>query len=174
LLKDVTAHGQTPSGKAQEDSGMTYEEVFNFAYRDWVIPLAKEMAAEIGEQAYLGLMRSASARAARKQGADLAAQASSNDFQTFVEGLKAAESVFGKTQTFEIIEESERAIQVRFSECLCATVFRTAGAAEIGYEMMCHPDAALAEGFNPRLRMTRSKTLMEGHDCCDHRWFIAE
>ena len=101
----------------------------------------------------------------------MAAQVSRNDFQTSAKGLKAAESVlFGRTQMFDIVQESERSIQVRFPECLCATVFREAGAPQIGFAMMCHPDAAFAEGFNPDLKLTRTKTILEGADFCDFRY----
>jgi hypothetical protein len=129
---------------------------------------------EIGEEVCLDLLTTASTRAGKKQGAALAARLPANDFQAFVENFKKQEGVFANTQTCEVVEESERSLQVRFTGCLCADVFRDSGAAEIGYSMMCHPDAHLVEGFNPNLRMTRTRTLMEGHDCCDHRWFMAD
>ena len=160
--------------KAQQNSGMTYVEVPDFAYRGWVIPLAQELEREIGEEVFLGLLKTASTRAGKKQGAALAAQLRANDFQAFAENFKKQEGVFANTQTFEVVQESERSLQVRFTGCFCADVFRESGAAEIGYAMMCHPDAAVVEGFNPNLRMTRTRTLMEGHDCCDHRWFVAD
>ncbi len=59
---------------------------------------------------------------------------------------------------------------MRVSECLTATVFREADAAHIGYAAVCHADFALPEGFNPKIRLVRTKTLMKGHDCCNHRY----
>jgi hypothetical protein len=36
--------------------------------------------------------------------------------------------------------------------------------------MVCSPDFAIAAGFNPKLRLTRTKTLMQGHDSCHFRY----
>jgi hypothetical protein len=43
-------------------------------------------------------------------------------------------------------------------------------AGDIGYAMVCWGDYAWAEGFNPKIKLVRDKTLMEGHDRCNHRY----
>ncbi|MFN2243355.1 MAG: L-2-amino-thiazoline-4-carboxylic acid hydrolase [Anaerolineae bacterium] len=43
-------------------------------------------------------------------------------------------------------------------------------AAEIGYAIQCHRDHADCQGFSPRIVLNRSKTLMQGDDCCNHRF----
>ncbi|TFH07921.1 MAG: hypothetical protein E4H14_07485 [Candidatus Thorarchaeota archaeon] len=37
-----------------------------------------------------------------------------------------------------------------------------------GYSLYCVDDEYMVMGFNPKMEFTRSKTLMEGHDCCNH------
>ncbi|MFW9789019.1 MAG: L-2-amino-thiazoline-4-carboxylic acid hydrolase, partial [Candidatus Thorarchaeota archaeon] len=32
----------------------------------------------------------------------------------------------------------------------------------------CNEDEHIVAGFNPSIKFSRTKTLMEGHDCCDH------
>ena len=39
-----------------------------------------------------------------------------------------------------------------------------------GYATVCFADFALPEGFNPKIKLVRDKTLMQGHDCCNHRY----
>jgi len=39
---------------------------------------------------------------------------------------------------------------------------------EWGCELYCCDDEHMVKGFNKRMKFFRSKTLMEGHDCCDH------
>jgi hypothetical protein len=58
------------------------------------------------------------------------------------------------------------------TRCLWAQTFREAGAADIGYATMCHPDFSSAPAFNPKIRMSRPKTLMQGNDHGNDRWVV--
>ena len=44
------------------------------------------------------------------------------------------------------------------------------GVPELGAILSCARDAALIEGFNPRLKLTRTETIMEGAASCDFRY----
>ena len=70
----------------------------------------------------------------------------------------------------EIVEDTETAFELKVSECLPAAVFRDADAAEIGYASVCWGDYAWAQGFNPKIKLVRDKTLMEGDKYCNHRY----
>jgi hypothetical protein len=74
------------------------------------------------------------------------------------------------TDPWEIVEDTENVLELRMKECLTAVVFRQENAADIGYATVCHADFALPQGFNHKIRLVRTKTLMEGHDCCNHRY----
>lgn len=65
-----------------------------------------------------------------------------------------------------------KAVELKVSECLWAKTFRGAEAGDLGNALVCDSDYAAAEGFNPKMRMIRSKTLMQGHDCCNHRYVL--
>jgi hypothetical protein len=71
-----------------------------------------------------------------------------------------------------MVEDTERAAEMKVTECLWAKTFRDAGAGDIGYALMCHGDFATAPAFNAKMKMTRTKTLMQGHDCCNPRWTL--
>jgi hypothetical protein len=57
-------------------------------------------------------------------------------------------------------------------KCLWAKVFRDGDAADIGYAMVCYPDYAVARGLNPKLKLIRTKTLMQGDDGCSLRYVM--
>jgi hypothetical protein len=76
--------------------------------------------------------------------------------------------------TFEVVERTDRVWEIKVTECLMAKTFREAGAADIGYAVQCSGDPALCRGFNPKIRQLRTKTLMQGDDCCNHRWVWEE
>ena len=70
------------------------------------------------------------------------------------------------------VESTPTAVEVRVTECLWVSTFRAADAADIGYACICHPDFASTTAFNPKMRMIRTKTLMQGHEYCNHRWIM--
>lgn len=166
--------GQSLQEKAAEDSGMSYEEVYIFAYRNGFIPVAKKMMEKMGRDAYLELLSASSSEAVADLAKATAEMLANNDLAAFAGSMKNPEPLFAHALTYEIVEDSETAFEVEIRECLWAKTFRDADAAEIGYAAICHPDYAFAEGFNPKLRMIRSKTLMQGDECCNHRWVMAE
>jgi len=70
----------------------------------------------------------------------------------------------------EVVEDTETVFQMKVKECIFSEVFRGMKAADIGYAFLCWGDYAHAKGFNPLIKMVRDKTLMQGHDCCNHRY----
>jgi hypothetical protein len=58
--------------------------------------------------------------------------------------------------------------------CIFAKVCRDLDVAALGYVMFCATDFPLASVFNPRLRLERTKTLMQGDDCCDFHYVWEE
>jgi hypothetical protein len=70
----------------------------------------------------------------------------------------------------EIVEDTEKAFELKITECIWADTFLKAKAGHIGYAWVCWGDYAWAEGFNPKIKMVRDKTLMQGHDRCNHRY----
>jgi predicted ArsR family transcriptional regulator len=69
-------------------------------------------------------------------------------------------------------QSSDVVHEIEVTECLWATVCRGASAAEEGHAAICHGDFAFSRAFNPQVTMTRDKTLMQGHACCNHRWTL--
>lgn len=79
-------------------------------------------------------------------------------------------SGYESTLTKEIVEDTEKAFELKVTECIWADTFLRAKAGDIGYAWVCWGDYSWAEGFNPKVKMIRDKTLMQGHDCCNHRY----
>ena len=67
-------------------------------------------------------------------------------------------------------EEIENGIQVQCTRCPYAALYRELGGEDWGFQLFCAADAELVEQFNPHIKFERTKTLMEGHDCCNHRY----
>ena len=52
------------------------------------------------------------------------------------------------------------------TECLFAKTFRENDAHKIGYAAICNTDFACIREFNPEIKLTRNKCLMNEDDCC--------
>lgn len=94
-----------------------------------------------------------------------------NTLQNFVKPFFADET-YKTILTIEVIDNHEDFVKWRITECLNAKIFRELNAADIGYATLCHGDEAWARAYNPKIKFVRTKTLMEGDDCCDHCYFM--
>ena len=70
----------------------------------------------------------------------------------------------------KVLELTDNVYEHRVTNCLWAKTFLAKNAGDIGYASICHGDISGATAFNPKLKLERTKTLMEGHDCCDHKY----
>jgi hypothetical protein len=68
------------------------------------------------------------------------------------------------------IESIPDGVQVYVTKCPMADAFRLIGKSNLGIQLFCNEDYHIVEGFNPCIQFTRTKTLMEGDDCCNHRY----
>ena len=159
----------TVKHKFLEDSHMTFQEVFDFAYSG-LIPVLLWLATEFGKDRFLEALQKISFECALVAGQGTARQLPSNDFAAFIASAKDPDRFSQHILTLEIVEDAPQAFEVKVTECLWAKIFRDLGAAEIGYALICHRDYGDCQGFNPQIAMTRSKTLMQGDAYCNHRF----
>jgi L-2-amino-thiazoline-4-carboxylic acid hydrolase len=148
--------------KFLEDSGMSFEEVFRFAYRGR-IGLMQLIAKEIGKDNLIEILKRA--------GEAPIGTPPSNDFAAFRAQLRQKPDRFWEhVITSAIVEDTDRAIEIKVTECLWAKTYHEANAADFGYFQNCYSDLISAKAFSPKLRLIRTKTLMQGDDYCNHRW----
>ena len=67
---------------------------------------------------------------------------------------------------FTITEDTADKLTFKFTKCLWAKTFLEINEPGIGYAMCCYPDYAMAKIFNPKLKLIRNKTIMQGNDYC--------
>jgi hypothetical protein len=155
-----------PAHKFAAESEMSFEEVFRFAYTNAFIPTMKVLADRVGLEAIQAAACDSAAAEMRRSAAALP----SRELSDWAASLKQPSRLWRHVLSYDIVEDSARAFEVRVTECLWARTFRDAGAAELGYAWVCHPDFAMAPAFNPVLRLRRDTTLMQGGTHCNHRW----
>jgi hypothetical protein len=151
------------------DAKMTFKQVYDFAFNDY-IQVLKVLENDIGREKFLPMLQNAASTTAAEQLKRNAPPPPKNTLAAFTSFDD--QYFWSHVLARSIVENTEKAYEMRVTECLWSETFRAAGAADIGYATICHPDYAMASAFNPKIRMVRTKTLMQGQDCCNHRWVL--
>jgi hypothetical protein len=155
------------------DSHMSFKDVYGFAYTNGSIPLLKTLAEEQGRHRFVETLKAASAKTAAEQARKQAPPAPGNTLSAMLGDFLEGDSRFwSHVLSHTFTEKTESVVEARVTRCLWAQTFREAGAADIGYATICHPDFFSCTAFNPKIHMTRTKTLMQGDDHCNHRWVV--
>jgi predicted nucleic-acid-binding Zn-ribbon protein len=85
---------------------------------------------------------------------------------------KIVKEVWAKDDALEIkiIKETEKELFFDVSCCGYVEIYKKLGVKKLGCILSCIRDFYFLEGFNPKITLKRTKTLMEGGDCCDFRY----
>jgi hypothetical protein len=163
--------------QAQESSGhkfdkpysrqLSFRQVSDIRYRNF-ISLAKDLEKEMGKEALIEFLEKRTRTQLLAQGKSYAKRSPDTSFRTFSNIFK--NPWMEATLVMEIIEDTDTVFEVKVTECLVADTFLRAKAGEIGNAAVCIGDYTFAEGFNPKIKMIRDKTLTSGYAYCNHRY----
>ncbi len=92
-----------------------------------------------------------------------------NDFKNFFKKQMSTE-LMKNALTYEIVEDSDEKLEFKITECLWAKILNDLNEAEQGYRIYCKPDFMMARTFHPKVKLTRTKTLMQGKEYCNHTY----
>ncbi len=149
------------------DQKLTYKRWMQQRHNKY-IAILKHLERDIGKERLLEMLKKASYEENVKLGKRLSGRIPS--LQVFANPFRDENSNLSKTIVREIVEDTEQAFEMRVTACVTEVVFREADALDLGYACVCHADFGLPLGINPKLKLIRTKTLMQGHDCCNHRY----
>ena len=78
----------------------------------------------------------------------------------------------GDAMTVRFLEGTERRLSFDVTRCAYADLYERLGMRELGFCLSCSRDEPFARGFNPRLRLVRTRTIMQGASSCDFRFSL--
>jgi hypothetical protein len=133
-----------------------------------LIPLINALGDAFGRDEVLAVVRDTIVKIAREQGAALGQQMGGNSLKNFLDSL----AYWTRDQALEIdvIEASDEILSFNVTRCRYAELYESLGIREIGTSFSCTRDYALIEGFNPKISLARTQTIMEGAPHCDFRY----
>jgi hypothetical protein len=133
-----------------------------------------EMAAELGEAAAKRILANAVIRLAKQAAADMAKEAPggapSLDAFRAIQPRWTAEDAL----RIDVVRSTDSEFHFNVTRCRSAEMYRAMGLAELGAVLSCNRDGAFCEGYDPRLTLQRTQTLMGGAAHCDFRYRWSE
>jgi L-2-amino-thiazoline-4-carboxylic acid hydrolase len=91
--------------------------------------------------------------------------------QRNLDAVRALYKSFPEDVTSTWIEDRSDRLKARVTRCRWAEEFKKAGVpGEIGFALVCSYDYGYCAGLNPEMKFSRTKTMMQGDDHCDHTY----
>ena len=149
--------------KFQDTFEISYEQYFHNQY-SYVVKLIRELQDKLGEEKTHEIVYPLFERMFVDWAKKSVEDSPINSLGDYIEYDQRA---FTKTHTIEIKEATSTKYLAHVTECVFAKVFRGMGASKIGHDFICATDYACTSAYNPKLKLTRTKTLMQGAPYCD-------
>ena len=131
-------------------------------------PMIRAFEQEIGKERAHAIARRVIIKIAQDQGKALSQRLGGNDLSTFSKGKDPWTR--GGALEMEVLEDSQVHVSFNVTRCRYAEMYRELGMDDLGFIFSCGRDGALSSGFNPRLKLERTQTIMEGASHCDFRY----
>ncbi len=156
-----------------EKTGVTAEEMYAFFYSSF-IPVLQALANKMGREQCLAVVASAASENTEAMIAAMVKDWPARD----IKGMAAlwqsllATPPFDKALAYEIVEQSQSVLELKFTACLPAKLLRAMNATDIGYALECSGSKAVARAFNSRIEVSNPKNLMRGDSYCTERYVL--
>jgi hypothetical protein len=129
--------------------------------REFALTLGTDRAVEIATAAV-----STDAEAAGREAAGRLGGGSLAGLERLVREVWSA----GDAMTVRFLESTERRLSFDVTRCAYADLYERLGMQDLGFCLSCSRDEPFARGFNPRLRLAHTRTIMQGAPSCDFRF----
>ncbi len=125
--------------------------------------------ADVGRKTVADAVRASSIQQAAEMAADTDGGTS---METFVDLYELWTR--GGALEVDIHEQTDTAFRFDVTRCQYAEMYREMGLGEIGHLLSCQRDGTFCEGYDKRLKMTRTQTIMQGASHCDFSYRLED
>ena len=131
------------------------------------------LEAALGSERARDILAEVARRAAFADGrARAAASAAPTDLRTFAAIFEEWRA--GGALEIEVLASDARRFDFNVTRCRYAEMYAELGLGTLGHLLSCGRDGALCRGYDERIRLTRSQTLMQGASHCDFRFELVD
>jgi len=124
---------------------------------------------EVAQRTIADAVRASSIEQAKEFAAKVGGRTS---IQTFVDRQSLWK--LGGAMEMEVKEQTETSYVFNVTRCKYAEMYRDMGLGEIGHLLSCQRDATFCEGYDKRMRLKRTQTIMQGASHCDFNYKLVD
>lgn len=70
----------------------------------------------------------------------------------------------------EVVHRDANTFDFNVTRCRYSEMYKAMGLGEVGHLLSCQRDGAFCEGYDAKLKLTRTQTIMQGGSHCDFRY----
>jgi L-2-amino-thiazoline-4-carboxylic acid hydrolase len=133
----------------------------------------EEMAAELGAERARAILTRAVVKLAKLAVAEMARESPTGPSLEHFVSLQPRWTREDALE-IEVVEQDARHYGFNVKRCRYAETYRAMGLSELGAVLSCNRDGGFCEGYDPKLRLTRTQTIMGGASHCDFRYTYEE
>lgn len=131
-------------------------------------PVIDALGERFGRDAVIAIVRETVATIAKDQGRAMAEARGDRSLEQFQQTLGPWQQ--DDAMRLRVLRAEPDHFEFDVTRCRYAEMYRALGIPELGEALSCQRDAALIEGFNPDVTLTRTQTIMQGAPSCDFRY----
>ena len=132
-------------------------------------PIYAEMVEQLGEEKASAILDAAIRKAAVAEGRYFAEKTggatSMADFIKLYENWTADGAL-----EMKVLRADDTAFDFDITRCRYAESYKEMGLGKIGHLLSCNRDGTFCEGYDPKLKLERTQTIMQGASHCDFRY----
>lgn len=132
----------------------------------------EEFAQELGEDRARKILARAVEKMAIAAAQGFAQQADPE--KSPVDNLAAIMPLWTKDDALriDVLAQDAEKFEFNVTRCRYAETYKEMGIGHLGAALSCNRDGKFCEGFDPRLKLTRTQTIMGGASYCDFRYRV--
>ncbi|MQX20542.1 2-amino-thiazoline-4-carboxylic acid hydrolase [Sinorhizobium meliloti] len=138
-----------------------------------IAPIYEEMRRQIGEEKARSILDTAIRQAAIKAGKDFAAKTPGG---TTLRTFQELQDLWTQDDALviEVTKATDEEFHYNVKRCRYAETYREMGLGHIGHLLSCNRDGVFCVGYDPRITLERTQTVMEGASHCDFKYRFHE
>ena len=135
-----------------------------------IAPVIRAVSQRIGRDEALAILQEVNQQEAFQRGGCMAEKMDRKGIEELVD--EVAGWGRGGVWEMDVLEQTSTTYFFNVTRCPYYEKYRELGLEEFGVGFSGCRDEPFARGFNPQLRLERTKTIMEGADHCDFRYYL--